>query len=54
MLSGRAKALRTSLFLLVALLVWVVALSRPAEQTRRNKGSAGRAEPRLPKTCSVC
>src|SRR5256714_13894049 len=44
MLSGRAKALRTSLFLLVALLVWVVALSRPAEQTRRNKGPAGRAE----------
>ena len=44
MLSVRAKALRTSLFLLVALLVWVVALSRPSEQTRRNKSTAGRAE----------
>jgi len=44
MLSGHAKALRTSLFLLVVLLVWVVALSRPAEQTRRNRSPAGRAE----------
>jgi len=47
MLSVRAKALRTSLFLLVALAAWVVALSRPAEQTRRGKGNtsaAGRAE----------
>ena len=44
MLSVRAKALRTSMFLLVALLVWVVALSRPSEQTRRNKSTAGRTE----------
>ena len=47
MLSSRTSALRVSLFLLVALLAWVVVLSRPAEQTRRsrsNASAAGRAE----------